>query len=223
MKLSIINGSPRGKGSNTKLLLDKFLEGFSSVEHNFNLNQVYLKTEKNLQKLEEVFSHSDMLIIAFPLYTDAMPGIVKKYFEDLAHLRGTNPGLRLGFIVQSGFPESNHSVYISRYLEKLAKRLGVHYLGTAIKGGIEGIKMQPKWMTRKTFDLFYDLGQCLALDWEFNSKVLEQLGKPKHLTGLRLINYKLLRKTGLADYFWNLQLKENNAYERRFAKLYSNQ
>ncbi|MBN1340836.1 MAG: NAD(P)H-dependent oxidoreductase [Bacteroidales bacterium] len=222
MKLSIINGSPRGKLSNTSLLLEKFKEGFLSVEKSVELKEAFVKSKNEQVKLINMFLESDILIIAFPLYTDAMPGIMKSYFEILQPYQCTNPKLRLGFIVQSGFPEAHHSCFISIYLKKLSQRLGVHYLGTAIRGGIEGIKIQPKWMTRKTYDLYYDLGQYLALDWEFNEKVLKKLAQPKHLSGFRLFNYKLLRLTGLADFYWNMQLKDNKAYELRFAKPYSN-
>lgn len=220
MKLSIINGSPRGKNSNTKLLVEKFLEGFSSVDNNFELKAVFLKTENDKEKLIRIFTDSDILIIAFPLYTDAMPGIVKEYFESLSQLRNSNPDLRLGFIVQSGFPESYHSSFLSKYLKKLANRLGVQYLGTAIRGGIEGIKVQPKWMTRKTYELLYDLGQHLALEWEYNPELLNRMAKPGHLKGLRLQLFKLMGKLGIANFYWNSQLKKNKAFDIRYAQPY---
>jgi AcrR family transcriptional regulator len=49
----------------------------------------------------------------------------------------------ISFFVQSGFPESSQSHYLEAYFEQLALRLGRTYLGTAIKGGVEGLQMRP--------------------------------------------------------------------------------
>lgn len=220
MKLSIINGSPRGKSSNTRIILEKIQEGFSSVDSTFELEEAYIKSEKDKSKLTRMFETADILIIGFPLYTDAMPGIVKQLFEALDPKK-VKKDLRLGFIVQSGFSESYHSEFVKAYLAKLCKRLGVEYIGTAIKGGVEGIKVQPKWTTKKYLSLFYDLGQQLALDWKLDENTIEQLAKHKHLTGSRLMLTKFFIKTGLANFYWNSQLKENNAFDNRFAKPYT--
>ncbi len=220
MKLSIINGSPRGKGSNSKILTDQFRKGFCSVESHCDIHEYFIKSS-SYPELINALESSDFAIIIFPLYTDAMPGIVKRFIEEFTHYHLKNHKLKLGFIVQSGFPEAIHSRYIEKYLDKLAKRLEIDYLGTVIKGGIEGIKIQPKWMTRKTMEMFYDLGQHMALDWEFNRDIMHRLAKPEHLSSLNILFYHFLMKTGLANYYWDQQLKQNHAYENRFAKPYS--
>ncbi len=218
MKLCIINGSPKGKSSNSKVLTDRFTSGFCSVESHCELTEVFIK--KDIEKAVKQLSISDIAIIVFPLYTDAMPGIVKEWIELLGKQHFIRSQLKLGFIVQSGFPEGHHSVYVKRYLDMLAKRLQVNYLGTVIKGGVEGIKDQPKWMTRKYLQLFYDLGQHLALTWEFDPSILKRLGKPDHLNRLSLFIYKLLIKTKLSNFSWDGMLKKNKAYDQRFAKPY---
>jgi len=35
------------------------------------------------------------------------------------------------------------------------------------------------------------------------------------------MGYSILAKTGLMDFYWNKQLKENGAYEKRFARPYA--
>lgn len=219
MKLVFINGSPRGRSSNTNILLDHFLKGFRSVDKEIKFEEIFLKTEKNLERAAGCLESADIAIIAFPLYTDAMPGIVKEFIEVLKPSAFSNKRLKLGFIVQSGFPESFQSTFVERYLEKLTRRLGVAYLGTMIKGGVEGIKVQPRWMTRYV-DLFYEQGQYLALEWEFSQEIIKKLRKPDHLRGFRLFLFKMLQKTGLSNFYWNSQLKENNVYQNRFAKPY---
>lgn len=220
MKLSIINGSPRGRSSNTKIITDKVMEGFKSVDDTFKIEEFFLASKKDQIEAIIALENSDIVLIGFPLYTDAMPGIVKEFFETIDLQQFDNKKLKLGFIVQSGFPESYQSNFLKKYLDKLAQRLEVDYLGTVIKGGVEGIKIQPKWMTR-FLDLFYDLGQHLALEWEFDQKIINRLAKPDHLKSTRLFFFKLMMKTGLSNFYWNKQLKENNAYDLRFAKPYT--
>jgi len=219
MKLTCINGSPRGRSSNSKVLLDRFLDGFRSVENGYAIEEVYLKGGKNHAAAVRALETSDIVILAFPLYTDSMPGIVKAFIETIDLQTFRNTSLKLGFLVQSGFPEGHHSIYIKRYLEKLAGRLGVDFLGTIIKGGVEGLQIQPKWMTRY-LELFYELGQWLALEHAFNKNILEKLSGPEHLKGMRLMIYKLLKILGLSNFYWNQQLKENNAFGKRFEKPY---
>lgn len=219
MKLSIINGSPRGKSSNTKIITDKLVKGFQSVDDTFEPSEYFLAIRKDWEGALKSLSASDFVVIGFPLYTDAMPGIVKEFIETIDRQTFKNKKLKLGFIVQSGFPESSQSVYLKKYLDKLAKRLEVDYLGTVIKGGVEGIKIQPKWMT-KYLDHFYNLGLHLALEWEFDKKIISRLAKPARMKSFRLLLFKLLMKTGLSNFYWDKQLKENKAYEFRFAKPY---
>ena len=219
MKLTLINGSPRGRSSNSKVLLDRMVDGFRSVESGFTIQETYLKGRKRHAEAAEALGTADIAIVAFPLYTDAMPGIVKEFIEAIDLNAFDNPSLKLGFLVQSGFPEGHHATFVKRYLDKLAGRLGVDYLGTIIKGGVEGLQVQPKWMT-KYLDLFYELGQHLALEHELHPGILERLRRPEHLKGMRILTYRLLRATGLSNYYWNYQLKKNKAYDQRYARPY---
>lgn len=221
MHLTIINGSPKGKSSNTKILFDQFLKRFVTITGHQH-TEVFLKTEKDTEKLVKIFLDAEYLILGFPLYTDAMPGLVKAFIELIGKHKGENPGLKMGFVVQSGFPEAYHSTFIARYLEKLTERLGCYYLGTAIRGGQEGIKIQPAWMTRKTFGLFTELGNRFAQTGEFDYGVLEKLAQPMHLSRRRLFFYRLMGKIGIANFYWDNQLKKNKAFDQRFARPYAN-
>ncbi|MCK4464370.1 MAG: NAD(P)H-dependent oxidoreductase [Bacteroidales bacterium] len=221
MHLTILNGSPRGKSSNTKILFDQFLKGFVTIPGHKH-TEVFLKTEKDSEKLVKIFLDAEYLILGFPLYTDAMPGLVKAFIELIGKYKGENPGLKMGFVVQSGFPEAYHSTFIARYLEKLTKRLGCYYLGTVIRGGQEGIKIQPAWMTRKTFSMFTELGQKFAQTGEYDKEIIDKLARPMHLSGSRLFFYKLMGKIGITNFYWDDQLKENKAFDQRFARPYTN-
>jgi multimeric flavodoxin WrbA len=217
MQLAIINGSPRYKNSNSAILVQQFLKGFQS---NSVTTLSYLSGAENRKKAAADFASSDTVLIIFPLYTDCMPGIVKEFFEDLIYIENTAQK-RIGFIVQSGFPESIQSEALERYLEKLTKRLGHIYLGTVIKGGVEGIKIMPPGMTKKLFSQFEQMGRYFAEFQNFDPQIMKQLRNPYRLSPLRIMFFNLMSKTGLTNFYWNMNLKKNNAFEKRFDKPFS--
>ncbi len=221
MKLTIFNGSPRGKNSNTTILLKYFTDGFTlGNENEFEISNLVRinDTAANVEK----FRQAENIILAFPLYTDAMPGIVKHFIENLTPLKGAPNNQKIGFIVQSGFPEPAHSRFVERYLEKLASRLGCDYLGTIVKGGVEGIKVMPAHMTKKLFTNFFEMGKYFAENKNFSEEILKKLAPRERMSKTRIAGFRVMQKTGLANFYWNGQLKKNNAWEKRFDKPYQN-
>ncbi len=217
MKLVIINGSPRHKKSNSKILIDEFLRGFYTVEKQFT-DIYYLADKKQRNEAVSAYRENSTILIFFPLYTDSMPGMVKEFFEKICMEHGEKKK-RIGFVVQSGFPEAKHSIFVERYLERLAeKRLNAEYLGTIIKGGVEGIQIMPPRMTAKLFRSFYDLGIHFAKTGQFSESIKVKLSKPFALSTGRLIFFRLMRFTGLSNFYWNSRLKKYGAYDKRFDK-----
>jgi len=220
MKLAIINGSPRNKKSNSTLLMDQFLLGY----HSLNPEGVPIHYLANPQLKKEgfaAFMDSEVILIIFPLYTDCMPGIVKEFFESIAEIdKNIIRGKKIGFIVQSGFPEAVHSVAVEHYLAKLTKRLQCEYLGTVIKGGVEGIQIMPPFMTKKLFNQFNKLGEYFAKNTAFSPQIKEALRKPYKMSLVRRTLFAMMAKTGLTNFYWNSNLKKNGAYEKRFDRPY---
>ncbi|MBD3341649.1 MAG: hypothetical protein GF353_21270 [Candidatus Lokiarchaeota archaeon] len=219
MQLTLFNGSPRGRKSNTKILLNHFCDGFTANNENEFIIH-YLNQAQKIDQHVEQFRNADHVIIAFPLYTDAMPGIVKHFIEGLAPLCGRAKNPSLGFIVQSGFPEPIHSRYVERYCEKLAQRLGCRYTGTAIRGGVEGIQIQPPWMTKKLFRLFHELGVQYTAQKRMDPAILKKLAPREKMSAFRRFGFKIMLRTGIGNLYWNMQLKENGVFERRFEGAY---
>lgn len=219
MKLTLFNGSPRGEHSNTRILMEQFERGFAETAGN-TLEVHYLAREKDPQALRAAFMQAEVVLLAFPLYTDAMPGMVKAFIEALQPLCGREGNPPIAFLVQSGFPEALHSRYVERYLEKLARRLGCRYLGTIVKGGVEGIQSQPPNWTRKLFEHFYQLGRGFGADLRLDPARLRSLARPERYPLVGQLIVRLLMKTGLIHFYWDGQLKQNQAYERRFARPY---
>lgn len=219
MRLTLFNGSPRGNASNTRLLLEHFTEGFTQTPNN-EFNLAYVNRTKDTDRHVEMFANAEHVILAFPLYTDAMPGIVKHFIEALAPLCGRKNNPSLGFIVQSGFPEPIHSRFVARYLEKLAQRLGCAHTGTVIKGGVEGIQMKPEWMTRKLWQAMVQLGYDYGKTGRFNEELIHQLASKDRIPKCIVTLMKPLVKAGLMNFYWVSNLKKYHAYEKRFAQPY---
>jgi hypothetical protein len=154
------------------------------------------------------------VLLAFPLYTDCMPGLVKEFIEDLRPLCGSSGLPPAMFLVQSGFPEARHSRYVERYLEKLTRRLGCEYLGTMVRGGVEGIQVMPPVMTRKLYGLMEKLGAGLARTGRLDPKLLRKLAHPETLSPVaRWLHDRVFYR--MTNSYWNGMLKKNNALDRR--------
>ncbi len=214
MKLTIYNGSPRGRKGNTEILINYFLQGFDSNENDVKVN--YLRDTGRMREYVGKFQNADNILIAFPLYTDAMPGLVKEFFEALQDIKFYSENQRIGFLVHCGFPETAHVRPVQRYLEKLSKRLGIQYLGTIAKGGSEGLRSTPVRFNKKLFNNMIRIGEKFGATREFDPRLLKSIaGNEKFPTAIMPL-FKLLNKTGLFNIYWNKQLRRNNAFNRRF-------
>lgn len=220
MKLTVFNGSPRAQASNTKILLEHFSRGYLESNPDFKVENIYLAQVNKKDEFVEMFEEASQVILAFPLYTDAMPGLVKRFIEDLEPFCGRENNPSIGFIVQSGFPEAIHSRYVEKYLEKLARRLGCPYVGTVIKGSVEGIQIQPPSMTRKLFESFYQLGLQYGKTKIFDPAIVRQLAGRERFTGMAKLLVRVIKLTGVMNIYWNKTLKKNHVYHLRDAKPY---
>lgn len=209
--ITLFNGSPRGSHGNSPIFLEQLAKGFGGENTLVNLVNVN-STPDHVKNFKE----AQCVILAFPLYTDSMPGIVKHFIEALEPLVGYTNNPPIGFIVQSGFPEGLHSRYIERYLEKLAFRLGSPYLGTIIKGNGEGVREMPENMNRPLFENLRIIGKNLAEGKPFNSLILRSIAKPERFPLFLDPVYKIFLRLPLAHSYFDRMLNKNDAYEKRF-------
>lgn len=220
MKLTVFNGSPRGKNSNSSRLLERFLKGFAETDGNeYEIH--YLCHTQDQEQFNQAFAAAERVLIIFPLYTDAMPGVVMRFFETLAQFKGRAGNPPLAFFVHSGFPEPHHSTFVARYLEKLARRLGSPYLGTVIKGSSEGIADMPENWTRSMFFNMEELGRAFGRTGEVDPVVVKKITGKLRYSPLKLLVFRLLVKLPVMSMYWDWQLKKHNAYEKRFARPYT--
>jgi multimeric flavodoxin WrbA len=205
-KLVIYNGSPRKTASNSAIILKKVSQVLG--------NRVEIRDLKEIDKWEmwaDTFESDTDVMFFMPLYVHAMPSHVMKFIESLKASQGS-----ISFFVQSGFPESSQSHYLRAYFEQLALRLRRTYIGTAIKGGVEGLQQRPTIGQEKMIKPMVDTIVNLVDGGAFNPINIQQLAKPIRLRKGTVILYKIFNKMGLINYFWDRQLRENNAYDKRF-------
>jgi hypothetical protein len=180
----------------------------------------YLNRVRDTERYVRAFAKAEPVLLAFPLYTDAMPAQVKVFIEALEPLCSRSDNPDIGFLVQSGFPEAVHSRYVQRYLNKLAARLGCRYVGTIVKGGGEGARGMPD-QYRKPFEILYQLGKAFGERGQFDEALLQELAKPERFPRILGPFFRVFLKTKMATSYFDDQLKENGAYEQRFARPYA--
>jgi len=218
-KLTVFSGSPRGKRGNTPVLLNHLMGGFTSIaENTVEISHLYKIKDKDV--FSKRFKEADCVLIGFPLYTDGMPGIVKEFFETLEPLTKRKSNPPMAFLVQSGFPESAHSRYVEQYLAALADRLNSPYLGTLIRGGCEGVRLQPEKMNKKLFATLNALGRQLGMQGGFDQQTVNAFSSRERYSPILIPLMKLAAKLPVTQLYWDMQLKKNKVYEDRFARPY---
>jgi multimeric flavodoxin WrbA len=212
-RLTFFNGSPRGRRGNTPLMLEQIARGFDRQVETHHLVRM-----KETERMVQAFVDAECVILGFPLYTDAMPGVTKRFIEALEPLaaRGSNPPL--GFLVQSGFPEGLHSRYVERYLEKLAARLGSPYLGTIVKGNGEGVRTAPQEAMNGLFQDLQSLGAGLAQNGRLDSDTLAHMAVPERFPAYLGPVFKIFLRLPTAHSYFDDMLRQNGAFEKRFAR-----
>jgi putative NADPH-quinone reductase len=219
----LLNGSPRGKRSNSMKMLSRVAEGWERGDGQAP-EVLHLAQHAHFERAVEAFSQADVVLLGMPLYTDSMPALVKSYIEalaprvEVAAAGGANP--TLGFLVQSGFPEALHSRFLERYLEKLARRLRAPYAGTIVRGGGEALQAMPDEASKKLWAHLLTLGEQLARDRRFGEKELKAVAGVERFSALAAALLGLACKLPLMRFYWNGQLRKNGAWERRFAAPY---
>ena len=220
MKLTVFNGSPRGKEGSTEIFIEQLLAGFESLEGNSS-ERFYLKHVREVEEFRQAFSEAEAVLLAFPLYTDAMPGIVMAFIESLEPLCGREGNPLIGFMVQSGFPEATHSRHVEQYLEKLADRLGCVYAGTIVKGNGTSVSVMPPLMTRGLFEALRQVGESFGWTGEFDRAMLAKLARPERFPWW-MVPLMTVRDLPFINFlYWDSELRKNGGYKRRFTRPYA--
>jgi hypothetical protein len=219
MKLTVFNGSPRGKSGNTEIMLGRFLTGFESISGNSS-EVFHLQRVEDHPAAAEAFGRAEAVLVGLPLYLDAMPGVVMAFFERLEQYRGraANPGL--GFLVQSGYFEAVHSRALERYLEHLAEHLACPYLGTMVRGGCEMLHRTPEKRNRRLFSRLEEIGRDFGRQSRLDPVLLAKLAGLERFSAVQAFFMKQLFRLGDFNGLWKPMFKAHGTYSKRHARPY---
>jgi NAD(P)H-dependent FMN reductase len=218
----LLNGSPRGERSNSMKMLARVAEGWQRGGGP-EPEVLHLAHRAGSDRAVQAFAEADTLVLGMPLYTDAMPALVKTYIEALqprtVSAECANPAL--GFLVQSGFPEASHSRPLERYLEKLARRFGSRYVGTIVRGAGESLQMIPDRANEKLWARLRTLGEQLYCEGCFGAEELRAVAGVERMSPPTRALARLAVHLPIVNFYWNGMLKKNGAWQRRFAAPYA--
>jgi hypothetical protein len=172
-----------------------------------------------MQSLIDDIKAFDVILIGFPLYTDWLPGFLKEFFEIIADNKNIFESKSFMFLIQSGFPEANHSRYVERYCRRFTERIGADYLGSIVRGSSEGTRLIPEKYFKDAVKL-KELGKIFERDSVLDKKLLDTIAKPEKFKGWKLFFFRLFLLTPLFNLYWNSQLKKNKIFGKRFDKPY---
>lgn len=216
MRRLLLDGSPRGTGSNSALIASWLAEGLvASPEGRPEL--LHLFRQRELAAQTEAFLAAEEVAIVFPLYTDSVPGILKAFIDGLAEADPAKlRGKRLAWVVHCGFPESAHIVPVAAWLHRLSTRLGFVDFGVAMRSGSTPLNLIPTSGKSKAAGLYRRLGEDLGRGHPFDPATLAALARPGRIHPVLLPLFRLLRPTGLLDLYWIVMLRKNGGWKRRF-------
>lgn len=219
MRLTLVNGSPRGAAGNTARVLEAFVEGLREG----GVQDLAVRLVRDLdepQAVRAAWQDSEALLLAFPLYVYSLPAPALRFVSRLASLAGTGTVKSMAFLCQYGFREACHARPCERQLRRAAESLGVRYGGTLIRGGCEGLREFPRPLARRILDGFRQMGLHYARNGlAFDPERLREFAGPEHARDGLLTWLGNRAFAGVANrVFWRPQLVRNEALEREDAQ-----
>jgi hypothetical protein len=201
-------------------MLARLAEGWTEAGGG-SVETLHLARRADLERAVAAYAEADVVMLGMPLYTDAMPAIVKDWIERLEPRVGMAGNPRMAFLVQSGFMESLHSRPLERYLAKLASRLGGGYAGTIVRGEGEALQSMPDEASEKMWERLRALGAQLARTGQFDPETLEKVSLIERMSPTVAALASLAVKLPIVQSYWNGPLKKNGVWDRRFAAPYA--
>jgi multimeric flavodoxin WrbA len=143
----LLVGSPRGRKSTSQSLGGYLFEQLSARGLQTETIQLYpaLGSRERTRSLLEAIDDNDMIVLAFPLYIDSLPGPVTRALELIVAHRGSAP--RTGepahpafmAIVNSGLPEAEQNQTALAICAQFARQAGFTWGGGLALGGGFGV------------------------------------------------------------------------------------
>ena len=123
MKIGIINGSPRGKKSNSEILI-KYL---CSLLKEHQINKYYLFSSKIHSEIKSEIHNADALIFAFPLYIDSIPSSLLDILLKFEEEKIINSKTKIYCIVNNGFFEGKQNQLAILQMKNWCQKTGAEW------------------------------------------------------------------------------------------------
>lgn len=206
MKTIVLNGSPKGnsQSSSSYFLAKAFVRSMNTP------CEIRAIAKEDNKVLAEYTSQFDNIIIILPNYIHSIPSGTLDFLNKLPPAAGSRA---IGFIIQSGYPESSESEIMVRLFRKFAQRLGYAYHGTVVKGGCAGLAIMPK-MFRRLAEQFAQFGALFEETGQFDEKLAADFAKPYMLSPFKMWIFNALDPIS-NSLTWHKFMKKNNAFEKR--------
>lgn len=206
MKTILLNGSPKGnvQNSGSYILTKAFVSGMKAP---CEIRSIY---GEDRQKLLQYISQFEQVIFITPNYIHSIPARTLDFLYDLP--KGSE-GQSLGFIIQSGYPESKESEISSRFFKRLADRLQYGYLGTVVKGECAGLAIMPERFG-KLEKKFAELGAWYEEHGHFDETYVRDFAKPYAISKPMALLLNMTNPIGNI-LGWHKIMKANDAYHSR--------
>ncbi|MFP4563831.1 MAG: NAD(P)H-dependent oxidoreductase [Spirochaetia bacterium] len=223
MRWTVLNGSPRGKSSNTRVMLEQVRSGMESAAGGsvIEWDEYFLRDADSHSRAAETAASGDGLLIAYPLYTDSMPGITVRFLETLAGASGLKYSLEgrnipAAFLAHSGFPDGIHTAHLPGIHREICGSLGFTYAGTLRKPGSEAVRLMPPNMQKSLFRTLREAGIGLVRDGRIPPDLEDALVRYETPGPMQCFAMRLMSATGIINMYWNRMLKKNGAWKKWF-------
>lgn len=137
----LLVGSAKARGTSTSETLGTLLMeqlAMRGVEGAVRHVQLETHSADTLRDFVRELRGYDLLVVATPVYFDALPALVTQLFEAVANDRAHDaeaPPLTLAMILNCGFPESRHASVARTIGALVAKAAGMRWAGALQLGG----------------------------------------------------------------------------------------
>lgn len=123
MKIGIINGSPRGKKSNSEILINYLY----SLLEGHKINKYYSFFNKIDSEIKSEIHNADALIFAFPLYVDSIPSHLLETIVKFEEEKIINSKTKIYCVVNNGFFEGKQNQLAILQMKNWCKKIGAEW------------------------------------------------------------------------------------------------
>lgn len=186
-RVLLLVGSPKGPKSTSESLGTYLLERLQEQGMETETARIYpaLKSEERWAAMLAAIDQADLVILAFPLYVDALPAATTRALELIAaHRQAVGPANRPQFvaIANCGFPEAQHCDTALAICRVFVREAGFEWAGGLALGAGPAIDGKPLaeagGMVRNVVQALNQAAEALARGQAISQEATELMAKP---------------------------------------------